>query len=120
MKILVADDNQDAAMTLADLLDALGHQTYIASNGRLAVDAAAVCCPDVAILDIGMPEMDGYEAAEALRERKLCNCLIACTGWGTEKDRRRSKEAGFIAHIVKPAGLDDIQAALDVCRARAA
>jgi CheY-like chemotaxis protein len=103
-RILVADDNVDAAQSLAMLLELRHHDVTIAYNGREALEAAQKSSPDVALLDIGMPEMDGYAVATAIRgmpsgENVL---LVAVTGWGQEDDRRRAAEAGFNRHLVKP------------------
>ncbi len=106
LRVLVADDNQDAALTLASLLEFEGHQVQVAFDGAQAVASAEREPPDVAFLDLGMPHMDGVEAARRLRtlpresERKML--IVALTGWGQEKDRDRTREAGFDAHLVKP------------------
>lgn len=104
LRILIADDNHDAAESLAVVVQSAGHETRIANCGREAIDLAQSFLPDVALLDIGMPDMDGYAVARSLREtvvgRRLQ--LVAVTGWGQADDRRRSKEAGFDAHLTKP------------------
>jgi CheY-like chemotaxis protein len=110
-RILVVDDNEDAAKSLALLLDHLGNQVGLAHNGREAIDLVDEFRPDVVIMDIGMPEMSGYEAAAALRERDGLKglVLIAMTGWGQEEDRKRSMLAGFDFHLVKPVPLGSLQ-----------
>ena len=107
-RILVADDNEDAATTLAQLLDVLGHQTRIAFDGEAAVEAALAFRPDLALLDIGMPRFNGYAVARKLREQPwgTSMVLVALTGWGQEDDRRQSGAAGFDHHLVKPVDFD--------------
>jgi len=103
-RVLVVDDNADAASTLGQLLKSLGHETRVVHDGPAALVAAAEFRPDVVLLDIGMPGMDGYEVARRLNalkgERKFR--IVAVTGWGQEADRERAKEAGFDQHVVKP------------------
>jgi PAS domain S-box-containing protein len=103
-RILIVDDNEDGAASLAMLLNLGGHETFIANDGREALDAFERIHPDVALLDIGLPVLNGYEVAHAIRERPLGKdvLLIAITGWGQEDDRDRAREAGFDAHLVKP------------------
>ncbi len=103
LRILVVDDNKDAANGLAKLLRILGHDVHTAYDGMEALGAASIFKPDVAILDIGLPKLNGYEVAQRIRaERGNQIIMIAVTGWGQENDRRRSKEAGFDCHITKP------------------
>jgi PAS domain S-box-containing protein len=105
LRILVVDDNCDSAETLATLLQFTGHETFVAHDGLAAVEAAATLDPDVVVLDIGLPVLNGYEAARRIREQqghKRRPLLVALTGWGQDEDRRRSEEAGFDAHVVKP------------------
>jgi CheY-like chemotaxis protein/anti-sigma regulatory factor (Ser/Thr protein kinase) len=103
-RILVVDDNRDAAESLAIILGAFGAETRVAFSGADAVAALESFAADVALLDIGMPDMDGYETARRVRARFADRgiALVALTGWGQEQDRRRSREAGFAHHIVKP------------------
>ncbi len=103
-RILVVDDNQDAAEALALLLDHHGHEVRMAHDGLEAVEAAAAFMPDVVLLDIGLPKLNGYEAARRIRSLRGGDplLLIALTGWGQDADRRRSAEAGFDVHLVKP------------------
>jgi signal transduction histidine kinase/ActR/RegA family two-component response regulator len=109
-KILVVDDNRDSAHTLALLLKRTGNQTRTAHDGAEAVEAAAEYGPDVILLDIGLPKMNGYEACRAIRElpggKEIA--IVALTGWGQEEDRRKSDEAGFDGHLVKPVALADL------------
>jgi CheY-like chemotaxis protein len=103
-RILVVDDNIDAAQSLAMLLNVCGHETHLAHDGAAAVDAAEQLRPDVILLDIGLPKMNGFEACRQIRERPWGKnvVIIALTGWGQDVDRRRSEESGFDHHVVKP------------------
>jgi PAS domain S-box-containing protein len=103
-RILIADDNEDGALSLAMLLEACGYDVHIAHAGPDALRAAATHRPDAAILDIGMPDMDGYKVAEQIRGEAwgIHMLLIALTGWGQEDDRRRAQRAGFDHHLTKP------------------
>ncbi|HEX7283581.1 MAG TPA: ATP-binding protein, partial [Vicinamibacterales bacterium] len=104
-RILVVDDNTDAAESLAALLSISGHETRLAHDGLQAVEEAREFKPDVVFLDIGMPSIDGHETARRIRQEPWGRdmVLVALTGWGQLEDRRRSKEAGFNHHLVKPA-----------------
>jgi signal transduction histidine kinase len=106
-RILIADDNADALASLALLLESDGHTVYRAENGLDAIRCAAEHRPEVALLDIGMPGIDGYEVGRRIREESWGKqvVLIAITGWGQEEDRRRSIEAGFDCHLTKPVDL---------------
>jgi CheY-like chemotaxis protein len=114
-RVLVVDDNSDAAETLADILRALGHTTSIAHDGPTALAAAAAFKPHVALLDIGLPVMDGYELARRLREQPDLGKthLFAITGYGQESDRERSRAAGFQEHLVKPIDLAELATLID-------
>ncbi|MEO7190927.1 MAG: response regulator [Vicinamibacterales bacterium] len=103
-RVLVVDDNRDAADMLVAMLTAWGQQTAIAFDGRGALETGQTFRPDVVLLDIGMPEMDGYETARRLRQQAwgARTLLVAVTGWGQQTDRDRSREAGFDHHLVKP------------------
>lgn len=103
-RILVVDDNRDSANSLATFLKLFGNETYTAFDGREAVGVAAAIEPDVVLLDIGMPRMNGYDAARRIRAQPWGNrvILVAVTGWGQEQDRRKAHEAGFNCHLVKP------------------
>ena len=104
-RILIVDDNRDSAEMLATLLQFAGHETFVVHDGLAAVEAAGTLDPDVILLDIGLPVLNGYEAARRIREQqgpKRRPLLVALTGWGQDEDRRRSEEAGFDAHLVKP------------------
>ncbi|MEJ7597590.1 MAG: ATP-binding protein [Kofleriaceae bacterium] len=104
MKILVVDDNIDGAETLAMLLELTGNETRMAHTGRTALAVASEFHPDVVLLDIGLPELDGYEVARHLRSDPLLPqpLLVALTGWGSDEDRQRAQHAGFDRHMVKP------------------
>lgn len=104
MRILVVDDNHDVADSLGILLQLSGHDVQVVYDGPLALAAISRYQPDVVLLDIGMPDMNGYEVARQVHQQPGLKDLplIAMTGWGQEDDRRRSKEAGFNHHIVKP------------------
>jgi CheY-like chemotaxis protein len=106
-RILVVDDNQDSAESLATLLRLSGNETYIAHDGLAAVEAAGTFRPDVVLLDIGMPRLNGRDAAKRIRDQPWGKnmVLVAITGWGQDEDRRKSKEAGFDIHMVKPVDL---------------
>ncbi|HEX2541815.1 MAG TPA: ATP-binding protein, partial [Caldimonas sp.] len=114
LRVLVADDNEDAAATLAMLIEAQGHQVDIAHDGEEAVQKAQQLGPDVAFLDIGMPRMNGLDAARRLRQLREVKpmLIVAITGWGQPHDRQRTLEAGFDAHLVKPPKLKDVSQVL--------
>ncbi len=109
--ILIADDNHDALATLDVLLRHEGHAVHAAHDGEQAFALATACRPDVALLDIGMPRLDGYLLARKLREQEWGKdtLLIAVTGWGQTEDRRRSLEVGFDAHMVKPLDFGELR-----------
>jgi CheY-like chemotaxis protein len=104
-RILVVDDNVDAATSLAMLLELDGHATQVAHSGADALSSIEGFAPDIVFLDIGLPDISGYEVARQVRampNRGTVPRLIALTGWGSEEDRRRAAAAGFDAHLVKP------------------
>jgi PAS domain S-box-containing protein len=109
-RILVVDDNRDAAQTLAMLLKISGHETRIATDGEAAIEAADAFRPQLAFLDIGLPKLSGHEVARRIRSEPWGQniCLVALTGWGQEEDRRKSSEAGFDHHLVKPVHHDEL------------
>jgi len=115
LSVLVVDDNPDAAESLALLLRAAGHETRVAWNGLDALDAARESRPDVVLLDLGMPCMNGYETAHRFREDPVTRSvvLVAVTGWGSEEDRRRTRAAGFARHLVKPVDPAEVLALLE-------
>ncbi|SIN87393.1 PAS domain S-box-containing protein [Singulisphaera sp. GP187] len=110
-RLLVVDDNQDSANTLARLLKLTGHEVRTAYDGNEALREADAFQPTLVLLDIGLPGMNGYEVAEELRRNQRLEgvTLIALTGWGQAEDRRRSREAGFDHHLVKPVDPDALQ-----------
>jgi len=110
-KILVADDNRDAADSLAMLLRLSGHEVRVATTGRAALALASAFRPAAALLDIGMPELNGYEVARALRAEPWGRSmqLIALTGWGQDEDKRQAQAAGFDHHLVKPVGYERLE-----------
>jgi CheY-like chemotaxis protein len=110
-RILVADDNEDAAVSLALILSMLGHETRTARNGIEALEIAEQFHPGVVLLDIGMPQLNGYETARRLRQAPHGDdlLLVALTGWGQESDRERSADAGFDFHLTKPVDVAQIQ-----------
>ena len=114
VRILIADDDRDAASTMASLLELMGHETHTAHNGESTLALADAIRPDVAILDIRMPKVDGYAAARMLRERAWAGRLVlyALTGWGEANDRERTRAAGFDRHFVKPVSADELLAAI--------
>jgi signal transduction histidine kinase len=107
-RILVADDNRDSLESLATLLQINGHEVHTAADGLEAIELAVQIRPEVALLDLGMPNMDGYEVARRIRAESWGKAvvLVALTGWGQDEDRRRSHDAGFDSHLVKPLDLD--------------
>ncbi|WP_426178311.1 hybrid sensor histidine kinase/response regulator [Massilia sp. TWR1-2-2] len=111
VRVLVVDDNRDAADTLSALLELLGHSAQVANDGRAALGAVLDFCPQVVFLDIGMPGINGYDVARAIRnDRRLDQpLLVALTGWGGEADRRRTSDADFDLHLTKPVDLDAIE-----------
>ncbi len=109
-RVLVVDDNEDAALMLGELLDAHGHEIRTAFDGPSALRIADEVHPEVAVLDIGLPVMDGYELANRLRAQPTLQDvrLIAVTGYGQESDRAKSREAGFQAHLAKPVSIETL------------
>ena len=103
-RILVVDDNHDSALSLAMMLSIMGHETRTAHDGESAVETAESFLPEVVLLDIGLPKLNGYEVAQRIREQAwgASMFLIAVTGWGQEEDRQRSSEVGLNVHMVKP------------------
>jgi len=114
--VLVVDDNEDAAMLLADMLRGQGWQVKVAPDGPQALALLTSFQPDVAVLDIGLPVMDGYELAQHIRERlgPRAPRLLALSGYGQDGDKRSSREAGFERHLVKPVRAEELVAAIAV------
>ena len=120
-RILVVDDNRDSAESLAMLLTITGHETRTAHDGEEAISAVETFEPEVVLLDIGLPKLNGYDACRRIRQqwpdRKIL--MVALTGWALDEDRRRSKDAGFDHHMVKPldlAALTNLLASLPAAR----
>jgi CheY-like chemotaxis protein/anti-sigma regulatory factor (Ser/Thr protein kinase) len=111
VRVLVVDDNQDAAEALSMLVEALGVEVRTALNGTTALTLVREFRPDVVFLDIGMPDMSGYEVAKRLRSDpdNRRTALVAITGWSQDSDRKRAMEAGFDHHIAKPIDLNEIK-----------
>jgi signal transduction histidine kinase/ActR/RegA family two-component response regulator len=110
-RILLADDNVDFVNSIGALLTAMGHSVVITHNGVDALAAAKRFCPDYAFLDIGLPQMSGYDLARGIRDLSCCTMtvMVAVTGWGQEKDRQLAFEAGFDHHMVKPVRFEQIE-----------
>jgi signal transduction histidine kinase/ActR/RegA family two-component response regulator len=121
-RILVVDDNRDSAESLAMMLNLSGHETEISLDGEQALAAAAAFRPDVVLLDLGMPKVNGYEVCRRLREQPWGETMtvIAQTGWGQAEDKRRTQAVGFDAHLVKPVDPAALMKVLDLRRPRAA
>ena len=114
-RVLIADDNLDAAESLQLWLQLAGHDVQIAGNGVTALKAAEEFKPDVALLDLGMPGLSGFDVARRIRESPWGSgmVLVALTGWGHDEDRRRSAEAGFDHHLTKPIAPEAIESLID-------
>jgi CheY-like chemotaxis protein len=120
LKVLIVDDNKSAAEVLAAALDVLGHAPRVAFDGHAALDVLAAFDADLVILDIGLPGMDGFEVARAIRARPESQAvhMVALSGWGRPEDRRLATEAGFDRHYAKPIGLDELEVILRDAQAR--
>jgi CheY-like chemotaxis protein len=113
-RVLVVDDNEDAADSLGALLRVMGADVRVAHDGLTALEIFREFLPAAVFLDLGMPEMDGYEVARRIKELPGANTseLIALTGWSQERDRRRTQEAGFARHLAKPADFETLMGVL--------
>ncbi len=113
-RVLIVDDNADQGQLMAMLLERLGHRALVAHGGAEAIEMALASRPDVVLVDLGMPGMDGFELARRIRATEALRGvrLVAHTGYGADSDRERTREAGFDAHLVKPADLDTLCRAL--------
>jgi PAS domain S-box-containing protein len=109
-RVLIVDDNRDSADSLAMLLRIAGNQTFMAHDGLEAIEAVEQYRPDVILLDIGLPKLNGHEVCRHVREKSWGRdiVVIALTGWGQDEDRRKSEEAGFNGHLVKPVNYDEL------------
>ena len=108
-RILLIEDDHDSREMLRMLLELDGHTVVVAEGGRVGIETAAATRPDIALIDIGLPDVDGYEVARRIRNDVKSVRLIALTGYDQPKDRLRAVEAGFDAHIVKPIDPSDLQ-----------
>jgi CheY-like chemotaxis protein len=108
--ILVVDDVEASATTLGMMLKGIGQDVATANDGQSAITRALAFRPDIAFLDIAMPEMSGYEVARHFKEHDELKqiVLVALTGYGQQEDRKKTKEAGFTLHLVKPATIDEL------------
>ncbi|MBL0423015.1 response regulator [Ramlibacter sp. AW1] len=115
LHVLVVDDNHDAADTLAEVLEIMGCRTATAYDGLEGFEKAEQLRPDAIVLDLGMPRLNGYEACERIRAQPWGRELrvVAVSGWGQQDDRRRSMQAGFDAHLVKPVAPEELLALLE-------
>ncbi|MDC0673009.1 hybrid sensor histidine kinase/response regulator, partial [Nannocystis radixulma] len=115
-RVLVVDDNRDGAEAMAMMLEMLGHEVHTAHDGLEAIEAADRFRPEVILMDVGMPRLNGLDATRRIREQPWGRgmTIIALTGWGQDADRQRSREAGCDSHLVKPVNLQDLEQALDV------
>ena len=111
LKVLIADDNQDAAITMGWILEAKGCEVEVVEDGPAALEAVQTFTPDLVLLDIGMPGMNGYDLCIALRQNASLKhaIFVAQTGWGQPSHIQRSKESGFHHHLVKPLDLKDLE-----------
>jgi CheY-like chemotaxis protein len=110
LRILVADDNEDAAETMSVLLEVMGHEVRRVHDGEAAVEMVAGFDPQLVLLDIGMPKLNGYDTCRRIRVRDggAVRTLVAVTGWGQPQDLKTSSEAGFDHHLVKPVDIDTL------------
>jgi CheY-like chemotaxis protein len=113
-RVLLVDDNVDAMEMMAFLLTEMGYEAYTTADAANIVELALARRPDVIVLDIGLPNLDGYEVARMLKQHPELRAirLVAHTGYGSPEDRRKAQDAGFDAHLVKPAELGDLEKAL--------
>ena len=116
-RVLIVEDNVDARQTLRALLEALGHEVHEAGDGEAGVAAALALEPDLVFVDIGLPRVDGYEVARKLRAAGAALRLVALTGYGRDDDLKRARDAGFDEHLLKPASIARLRAAIDAASA---
>jgi CheY-like chemotaxis protein len=118
LRVLVVDDDRDVATGTGMILRAMGHDVRVAHDGAEALEIAAAFHPDAALVDLGMPNMNGYLLARRLREWRWTRnaLLIAVTGWGGDRERERAKDAGFDHHLLKPAQPEQIAELLATVR----
>jgi CheY-like chemotaxis protein len=110
-RVLVVDDNADALESLSSLVKLMGNEVRQAKDGLEAVKVAGTFRPEIVLMDLGMPNLNGYEAAQRIRQEAWGSeiALVATTGWGQEEDRRRTSEAGFDRHLVKPIEMNSLR-----------
>lgn len=118
LKVLIVDDNHDAGDMLAELLTMSGCEVRVARNGREALTAAEQMVPSLALLDVGLPDLSGYEVARKLREIPSCQSarLVALTGFGRNEDKEKARAAGFDAHRVKPVSFEELMLEIEASR----
>ena len=114
-RIMVVDDNTDSAMALALLIGTEGHEVQTANDGRAALELADAFKPELILLDISMPGLNGYEIARCLQERPwaVCLTLVAVSGWGEPEDKQRAVAAGFSCYLVKPVRSSEVMAVIN-------
>lgn len=114
-RIMVVDDNADAAQALVLLIGTEGHEVQMASDGRQALELADAFKPELILLDISMPGLNGYEIARCLQQRPWAQCLtlVAVSGWGEPEDKQRAVAAGFSCYLVKPVASDEVMAVIN-------
>ena len=114
-RILVVDDNRDAADSLAKLIHSFGHDAKAVYGGNEALEETATFLPDMALVDIGMPDIDGYETVRQLREKRgnVHLIVVAVTAWSRDEDKRRAYESGFDLHIAKPMSVEKLKELLE-------
>jgi CheY-like chemotaxis protein len=110
-RILVADDNADAASSLGMLFEMMGHEVCVVHDGVKAVERAATFRPDIILLDIGMPQLNGYDACARIRQQPSSKgtLIVALTGWTQDDKKQRSQEVGFDFHLIKPVELPALE-----------
>ena len=110
-RVLAVDDDKNCAKVMAWLLESLGHTAQIAHDGKTAIELANSVHPDMVLMDIGIPEMNGYQICQAMRDSPGLDhtLFVALTGWGQKEHRERSKEAGFDYHLVKPVNIEALK-----------
>jgi two-component system, chemotaxis family, CheB/CheR fusion protein len=109
--VLVVDDNRDTADGLARLINSFGYQARAAYGGEQAIEETVAFLPDMALIDIGMPDLDGYETVKRIRQQRgnVHIIIVAVTGWSRDEDKRRAYEAGFDLHVAKPMDADKLK-----------
>jgi CheY-like chemotaxis protein len=115
LRIVIIEDNEDVSETLASLLEEEGHRVWVASDGPRGIEIVQQERPQIVLCDLGLPGMDGLEVCRCVRGLPLGEqpTMVALTGWGRDDDRRRTDEAGFDHHLVKPVALDKLQSVLE-------